>query len=93
MTTLASVRAALTLQGDLRSLNELAKTANATHILHTGDFGFYDHSSLERIAEKYVPNQPLRPLAYKDQDPQARRTVFASNLHERKATDSQHTYW
>jgi len=42
------------LQGDLRSLNELARTANATHILHTGDFGFYDHSSLERIAEKYV---------------------------------------
>ncbi|KAK5956869.1 hypothetical protein OHC33_002358 [Knufia fluminis] len=39
-------------RGDLRSLNELAKTANATHILHTGDFGFYDHSSLERIAEK-----------------------------------------
>lgn len=38
--------------GDLRSLNELAKTANATHILHTGDFGFYDHTSLERIAEK-----------------------------------------
>jgi len=32
----------------------LAKTANATHILHTGDFGFYDHTSLDRIAEKYV---------------------------------------
>lgn len=39
-------------KGDLRSLNDLARTANASHILHTGDFGFYDQSSLERIAEK-----------------------------------------
>jgi len=38
--------------GNLRSLNDLAKTANAQHIIHTGDFGFYDDSSLERIAEK-----------------------------------------
>lgn len=38
--------------GNLRSLNELAKQANAQHIIHTGDFGFYDDSSLERIAEK-----------------------------------------
>lgn len=40
--------------GNLRSLNELAKKANADHILHTGDFGFYDDSSLERIADKFV---------------------------------------
>lgn len=40
--------------GNLRSLNELAKKANADHILHTGDFGFYDDSSLERIADKSV---------------------------------------
>lgn len=38
--------------GNLRSLNELAKTARADYILHTGDFGFYDGSSLDRIAEK-----------------------------------------
>lgn len=38
--------------GHLRTLNELAKKANADYILHTGDFGFYDESSLERIAEK-----------------------------------------
>jgi hypothetical protein len=36
----------------LKSLNELAKQANADHIIHTGDFGFYDESSLERIADK-----------------------------------------
>ena len=38
--------------GNLRSLNELAKNAQADHIIHTGDFGFYDDTSLERIAEK-----------------------------------------
>jgi hypothetical protein len=38
--------------GNLRSLNELAKQANAQHVIHTGDFGFYDDGSLERIAEK-----------------------------------------
>jgi hypothetical protein len=38
--------------GNLKSLNDLAKQANAHHIIHTGDFGFYDETSLERIAEK-----------------------------------------
>ena len=38
--------------GNLRSLNELAKQAKADHIIHTGDFGFYDDTSLDRIAEK-----------------------------------------
>ena len=38
--------------GNLRSLNQLAKSAKADYILHTGDFGFYDESSLERIADK-----------------------------------------
>jgi len=40
--------------GHLRTLNELAKKANADYIIHTGDFGFYDDSSLERIADKFV---------------------------------------
>ncbi|EQL02836.1 ser/Thr protein phosphatase [Ophiocordyceps sinensis CO18] len=39
-------------RGNLRSLNELAKQARADHIIHTGDFGFYDDSSLDRIVEK-----------------------------------------
>ncbi len=39
-------------QGNLRSLNDLAKQARADHIIHTGDFGFYDESSLERVADK-----------------------------------------
>lgn len=40
--------------GNLRSLNTLAKQARADYILHTGDFGFYDESSLDRIADKFV---------------------------------------
>ncbi|RPB24419.1 hypothetical protein L211DRAFT_784820, partial [Terfezia boudieri ATCC MYA-4762] len=39
-------------RGHLRSLNDLAKQANADHIIHTGDFGFYDATSLDRIADK-----------------------------------------
>lgn len=38
--------------GNLRSLNDLAKQAHADYIIHTGDFGFYDESSLDRIADK-----------------------------------------
>jgi len=38
--------------GNLKSLNELAKQARADYIIHTGDFGFYDENSLDRIAEK-----------------------------------------
>ncbi|KAK3303591.1 uncharacterized protein B0T15DRAFT_486958 [Chaetomium strumarium] len=39
-------------RGNLRSLNEFAKLARADYIIHTGDFGFYDETSLDRIAEK-----------------------------------------
>ncbi|KAH8816208.1 hypothetical protein F5884DRAFT_213870 [Xylogone sp. PMI_703] len=39
-------------RGNLKSLNDLAKQARADHIIHTGDFGFYDDTSLDRIAEK-----------------------------------------
>ncbi|KAK3692120.1 hypothetical protein B0T22DRAFT_4697 [Podospora appendiculata] len=39
-------------RGNLRSLNDLAKSARADYIIHTGDFGFYDDTSLDRIAEK-----------------------------------------
>ena len=40
------------LTGNLRSLNDLAKQARADYIIHTGDFGFYDDSSIDRIADK-----------------------------------------
>ncbi len=48
------------LTGNLKSLNDLAKQARADHIIHTGDFGFYDDTSLDRIADKYVL-QPREP--------------------------------
>ncbi|KAI9712505.1 MAG: hypothetical protein M1812_006921 [Candelaria pacifica] len=52
-------------RGNLRSLNDLAKQARADHIIHTGDFGFYDESSLERIADKTLKHvtqySPLIP--------------------------------
>ena len=40
--------------GNLKSLNDLAQQAKANHIVHTGDFGFYDEDSLQRIADKYA---------------------------------------
>ncbi|KAI9663576.1 MAG: hypothetical protein M1829_006035 [Trizodia sp. TS-e1964] len=39
-------------RGNLRSINDLAKQARADYVIHTGDFGFYDDSSLDRIADK-----------------------------------------
>ncbi|KAF2494359.1 hypothetical protein BU16DRAFT_463292 [Lophium mytilinum] len=39
-------------RGNLQSLNQLAADARANYIIHTGDFGFYDERSLDRIAEK-----------------------------------------
>ncbi|KAF2192852.1 hypothetical protein K469DRAFT_729948 [Zopfia rhizophila CBS 207.26] len=39
-------------RGNLQSLNQLAADARANYIVHTGDFGFYDDRSLDRIAEK-----------------------------------------
>jgi hypothetical protein len=44
--------------GNLQSLNQLAADARANYIIHTGDFGFYDDRSLDRIAEKYVQSHP-----------------------------------
>lgn len=40
------------IRGQLSSLNQLAQQYDATHILHTGDFGFYDESSLGRMTDK-----------------------------------------
>jgi hypothetical protein len=48
------------LAGNLQSLNQLAADARANYIIHTGDFGFYDDRSLDRIAEKLVTPQQSR---------------------------------
>ncbi|KAF2726192.1 hypothetical protein K431DRAFT_237405 [Polychaeton citri CBS 116435] len=58
-------------RGNLRQLNELARNAKADYILHTGDFGFYDDSSLDRIAEKTLRHvaqySPLLPDTVKQE--------------------------
>lgn len=54
MQPLPSPGRVLTDTGNLQSLNQLAADARANYIIHTGDFGFYDDKSLDRIAEKYV---------------------------------------
>lgn len=67
--------------GNLRSLNDLAREARAHYIIHTGDFGFYDDRSLDRIAEKYLHTFFLSgTLLINWQDPPSRRSVFAASL-------------
>ena len=65
----------------MRQLNELARNAKADYIVHTGDFGFYDEASLERIAEKYATDTPSDTSMSTDmlhQNPQACGPIFAS---------------
>ncbi|KAI8340764.1 hypothetical protein BC941DRAFT_418127 [Chlamydoabsidia padenii] len=40
------------IKGCLSQLNQLARDAKAHCIIHTGDFGFYERSSLERISDR-----------------------------------------
>ncbi|KAI7896894.1 uncharacterized protein EV154DRAFT_491156 [Mucor mucedo] len=39
-------------RGNISELNRLAREFSAHYIIHTGDFGFYDRSSLDRIGER-----------------------------------------
>ncbi|ETS59778.1 ser thr protein phosphatase [Moesziomyces aphidis] len=39
-------------RGNLSLFNQIAADTNAQAIIHTGDFGFYDHASLERISDR-----------------------------------------
>ncbi|KAJ7478627.1 Ser/Thr protein phosphatase [Mycena galericulata] len=40
------------IRGRLSALNDLAREANADAIIHTGDFGFFEANSLERINDR-----------------------------------------
>ncbi|KAJ7099332.1 Ser/Thr protein phosphatase [Mycena belliarum] len=40
------------IRGRLSALNDLAREANAHAIIHTGDFGFFETNSLERINDR-----------------------------------------
>ncbi|KAG7096520.1 hypothetical protein E1B28_003949 [Marasmius oreades] len=58
------------IRGHLSILNDLARDANAVAIIHTGDFGFFDASSLDRINDR-----TLRHLAtYSPLIPTTQRT-------------------
>ncbi|CAO3617431.1 unnamed protein product [Cunninghamella echinulata] len=49
---LSTILCTADIKGSLSQLNQLARNANAHCIIHTGDFGFYERSSLERISDR-----------------------------------------
>ncbi|KAK2034763.1 hypothetical protein LX32DRAFT_633916 [Colletotrichum zoysiae] len=48
-----------TVKGNLTSLNDLARQAQADHIIHTGHFGFYDifERSSKASTSQVYPNR------------------------------------
>ncbi|KAI0723622.1 hypothetical protein C8Q76DRAFT_794544 [Earliella scabrosa] len=58
------------IRGRLSALNDLAREANAAAIIHTGDFGFFEASSLERINDRTLRHltmySPLIPTAQRN---------------------------
>ena len=55
------------IRGRLSALNDLARDANANAIIHTGDFGFFESNSLDRINDRTLRHltmySPLIPSA------------------------------
>ncbi|PVF94031.1 hypothetical protein CPB86DRAFT_69156 [Serendipita vermifera] len=49
------------IRGNISHLNTLASEANAQAIIHTGDFGFIDADSLDRISDRSVYSFQLVP--------------------------------
>ncbi|KAL4256868.1 RRM domain-containing protein [Pleurotus pulmonarius] len=81
------------IRGHLSTLNELAREANAKAIIHTGDFGFFESASLDRINDRTLRHltmySPLIPSAQRthlllpDNPPSViRSTVNVSLLSE-----------
>ncbi|EPQ59741.1 hypothetical protein GLOTRDRAFT_136541 [Gloeophyllum trabeum ATCC 11539] len=81
------------IRGRLSALNDLAREVNASAIIHTGDFGFFEASSLDRINDRTLRHltmySPLIPQAQRThllepQNPPAhiRQTVNVSMLSE-----------
>ncbi|KAH9011284.1 hypothetical protein EDB85DRAFT_1141981 [Lactarius pseudohatsudake] len=80
-------------RGRLSSLNDLAREANAKAIIHTGDFGFFEATSIERIHDRTLRHltmySPLIPSAQRhhllapENPPSAiRQTLTISMLSE-----------
>ncbi|KAF5364303.1 hypothetical protein D9756_000914 [Leucocoprinus leucothites] len=80
------------IRGKLSSLNDLARQENAAAIIHTGDFGFFDANSLDRITDRTLRHvtqySPLIPGAQRthllsaDSPDIIRSTVNVSLLSE-----------
>ncbi|KAG8710069.1 hypothetical protein FRC08_017668 [Ceratobasidium sp. 394] len=51
-TTAGRILCIADVRGKLSSLNQLASDARAVAIIHTGDFGFFEPSSVERISDR-----------------------------------------
>ncbi|KAF5349334.1 hypothetical protein D9758_011757 [Tetrapyrgos nigripes] len=81
------------IRGRLSGLNELAREANAVAVIHTGDFGFFEAASLDRINDRTLRHlttySPLIPTAQRNhlllpENPPAhiRQTVTINLLSE-----------
>ncbi|KAF8603430.1 hypothetical protein BDV93DRAFT_162892 [Ceratobasidium sp. AG-I] len=69
-------------RGKLSSLNQLARDARAVAIIHTGDFGFFEQSSVERISERTLRHLiSYSPLV----EPEDRPALLASEASLRPA--------
>ncbi|KZV86840.1 hypothetical protein EXIGLDRAFT_741512 [Exidia glandulosa HHB12029] len=75
------------IRGKLSQLNDLAAEAGAKAILHTGDFGFFEQASLQRISDRTLRHMIMySPLIQQDkrnqlldqQPPQMRQSLAAS---------------
>lgn len=80
------------IRGKLSALNDLARQENAAAIIHTGDFGFFEANSLDRITDRTLRHvtqySPLIPQAQRahllsaDSPDTIRSTVNVSLLSE-----------
>ncbi|KAI0786516.1 hypothetical protein C8Q75DRAFT_893207 [Abortiporus biennis] len=62
------------IRGRLSALNDLAREANASAIIHTGDFGFFESSSMDRINDRTLRHLTM----YSPLIPNAQRTHLLS---------------
>ncbi|KAH9987382.1 hypothetical protein BJV77DRAFT_1026131 [Russula vinacea] len=81
------------IRGHLSSLNDMVREENAKAVIHTGDFGFFEASSVERIHDRtlrhlimyspLIPNAQRQHLLSPDNPlPTIRNTVNISMLSE-----------
>ncbi|KAK9386449.1 hypothetical protein V1515DRAFT_604646 [Lipomyces mesembrius] len=69
-------------RGQLSILNQLAKEHNASFIIHTGDFGFYDRDSVPKVTDKTLRHvaqySPLLDARFLPQESQSLRHYLTS---------------